>query len=303
MKFAAIDIGSNAIRLLIEEVHIDEGKYHIEKVSLTRVPVRLGEDVFGQGKISKEKIRQLIKTMKAFWYLMEVHHVVYFRVCATSAMREAKNRKEVLNRVKREANLDIEVLSGDEEAGLIFSNYLTQNLQTDKNYLFIDVGGGSTELTLIQNGQKTLGKSFDLGTVRMLASAVKESEWKKVKKWLSEAVKPESTLIGIGTGGNVNAMFKLQGKKMQETLNRKEIQEQFEYLSSFTFDQRIVRLRMKPDRADVIIPAARIYMNIMDYAGINDMIVPKIGLSDGIILDMFNSWKASPSIWKKDFIL
>jgi exopolyphosphatase / guanosine-5'-triphosphate,3'-diphosphate pyrophosphatase len=303
VKFAAIDIGSNAIRLLIEEVHNDEGKYHIEKVSLTRVPVRLGEDVFTKGKVSKERIRQLVKTMKAFWYLMEVHNVVYFRACATSAMREAKNKKEVLSRVKKEANIDIEILSGDEEAELIFSNYFAQNLRKEQSYLYIDVGGGSTELTLIRGGERIIGKSFDLGTVRILTGAVKPSEWKKVHVWLDKAIPKGENLVGIGTGGNVNTMFKLQGKKMQETISRKEIEEQHNYLSSFSLEQRIVKLRMKPDRADVILPAARIYLTIMEHAGISDMIVPKIGLSDGIILDMFNSWKESPVRWKRDFIL
>jgi exopolyphosphatase / guanosine-5'-triphosphate,3'-diphosphate pyrophosphatase len=302
LKFAAIDIGSNAIRLLIEEAHLDEGKYHIEKVSLTRVPVRLGEDVFTNGKISKEKIRQLVKTMRAFWYLMEVHQVVYFRVCATSAMREAKNRKAVLGRVKKEANLSIEILSGDEEAELIFSNYLTQNLRTDKDYLYIDVGGGSTELTLIQAGKRIKGKSFDLGTVRILSNAVKPGEWEKLKTWVQSSLQNGQQLLGIGTGGNINTMFKVQGKKPSEYLSLQEIKEQYVFLKSHTFDQRVVRLRMKPDRADVILPAAEIYLRIMEYAGIEELMVPKIGLSDGIILDMFNSWKTSKSTWQRDFI-
>jgi exopolyphosphatase / guanosine-5'-triphosphate,3'-diphosphate pyrophosphatase len=301
VKFAAIDIGSNAIRLLIEEVHQDNGEFHIEKVSLTRVPVRLGEDVFVRGKISKERIRQLVKTMKAFWYLMEVHHVEYFRTCATSAMREARNRKEVIARVSREAGIDIEVITGDEEARLIFSNYLTQNLRPGVSYLYIDVGGGSTELTLIRDGIRAAGKSFDIGTVRMLAGAVKPSAWDGVNKWLLRQIDPASPPVGIGTGGNINTMFKLQGKKMQETITRPEIAELHRYLQSFTLEQRIVRLRMKPDRADVIMPASEIYLRIMESAGIREMLVPKIGLSDGIILDMFNSWKISPAQWKKDF--
>jgi len=302
LKFAAIDIGSNAIRLLIEEVHLDQGDYHIEKVSLTRVPVRLGEDVFSRGKISKERIRQLVKTMRAFWYLMEVHNVVYFRSCATSAMREASNRREVINTVKKVANIEIEILSGHEEAELIFSNYFTQNLRPEKSYLYIDVGGGSTEVTLIRQGQRARSRSFNIGTVRILSGAVKEGEWKKVKKWVSDLVEPDELLTGIGTGGNVNAMFKLQGKKMNETISRTEIEELYAYLSSFTLEQRIARLRMKPDRADVILPAARIYLSILESAGVEEMIVPKIGLSDGIILEMFNAWKTSPSVWKREFV-
>ncbi|MBX7053275.1 MAG: exopolyphosphatase, partial [Flavobacteriales bacterium] len=171
MKFAAIDIGSNAIRLLIEEVYQDGDEFHIEKVSLTRVPVRLGEDVFATGKISEEKTKQLVKTMRAFWYLMDVHHIEYFRACATSAMREAKNSAQVIEEVYREANIPIEILSGDTEAELIFSNYFAQNLNKNANYLYIDVGGGSTELTLIRKGKKVKGQSFDVGTVRMLSGA------------------------------------------------------------------------------------------------------------------------------------
>ncbi len=293
MKFAAIDIGSNAIRLLIEEVHMDGKAYHIEKVSLTRVPVRLGEDVFKTGKISEEKIRQLSKTMRAFWYLMDVHQIEMFRACATSAMREASNRKEVIERIAAESNIRIELLSGDAEAELIFSNYFAQNLNHDANYLYIDVGGGSTELTLIKKGKRIKGESFDLGTVRMLSGAVKKSTWDKAKKWIESEKIRNGNLIAIGTGGNINTVFKIQGKKPNETISKNEISEQYKMLSALSFDQRIVKLRLRPDRADVIIPACEIYLRLMDYAGISSMLVPKIGLADGIILDIFENWKAS----------
>lgn len=291
MKFAAIDIGSNAIRLLIEEVHMDGKSFHIEKVSLTRVPVRLGEDVFKSGKISEEKIRQLSKTMRAFWYLMDVHQIEMFRACATSAMREATNRKEVIERVAGESNIRIELLSGDAEAQLIFSNYFAQNLNHDANYLYIDVGGGSTELTLIKKGKRIKGESFDLGTVRMLSGAVKKSTWEKAKKWIESEKIRNGNLTAIGTGGNINTLFKIQGKKPNETISISEILEQYNMLKSLSFDQRIVRMRLRPDRADVIIPACEIYLKLMGFAGINNMLVPKIGLADGIILDIFQIWK------------
>jgi exopolyphosphatase/guanosine-5'-triphosphate,3'-diphosphate pyrophosphatase len=293
LKFAAIDIGSNAIRLLIEEVHMDEGKYHIEKVSLTRVPVRLGEDVFKNGKISNEKIRQLVKTMRAFWYLMDVHQIEIFRACATSAMREAKNRKDVIDRVEKEANIRIEILSGDQEAGLIFKNYFAQNLNQAANYLYIDVGGGSTELTLIKKGKRIKGQSFNIGTVRMLSDAVEKSSWEKARKWIQSALEKEDKITAIGTGGNINTIFKIQGKKPAELLAFKDLQEQYEMLTSFTVEQRITRLRLRPDRADVIVPACEIYLRLMQYARIKDMLVPKIGLADGIILEIFSTWKAS----------
>ena len=293
MKFAAIDIGSNAIRLLIEEVHIHNNQYHIEKVSLTRVPVRLGEDVFTTGQISKEKTNQLVKTMRAFWYLMDVHNIEYFRACATSAMREATNRKEVLTKVAKEANIKIDVLSGDEEANLIFNNFITQNLSKSANFLYIDVGGGSTELTLISKGKKVKGKSFELGTVRMLTNAVKASEWAKARKWIESSHLHNAKLTAIGTGGNINTVFKIQGKKPSEMLARKEILEQYNFLKTMSYDERITSLKLKPDRADVILPACEIYLNLMEYANIRDMLVPKIGLSDGIILDIFDKWKNS----------
>lgn len=296
MKLAAIDIGSNAIRLLIEEVHLHSNSsasdpiYHIEKVSLTRIPVRLGEDVFTKGKISKEKTRQLVRTMKAFWYLMDVHRVVYFRACATSAMREAKNRKAVIARVKKEARIDLEVLSGDEEANLIFKNYFAQNLNHSGDYLYIDVGGGSTELTLIQNGKRIKSRSFDLGTVRMLANATQKGEWEKARKWIQSSLL-EVPLTAIGTGGNINTIFKIQGKKPSEVISLDEIRQQYKALTALSVEQRILELRMKPDRADVIVPACEIYIRLMEFAGIEKMMVPKIGLSDGIILDLFNWWK------------
>lgn len=272
---------------------MDGKAYHIEKVSLTRVPVRLGEDVFRDGKISEEKIRQLSKTMRAFWYLMDVHQIEMFRACATSAMREASNRKEVIERIAAESNIQIELLTGDAEAQLIFSNYFAQNLNHDANYLYIDVGGGSTELTLIKKGKKIKGESFDLGTVRMLSGAVKKSTWDKAKKWIESEKIRNGNLTAIGTGGNINTVFKIQGKKPNETISKNEINEQYKMLSALSFDQRIVKLRLRPDRADVIIPACEIYLRLMEYAGISNMLVPKIGLADGIILDIFENWKSS----------
>ena len=286
MKLAAIDIGSNAIRLLIEEVRQFNGQIRIDKVSLTRVPVRLGEDVFTTGRISDEKLKQLVKTMRAFWYIMDIHQVEVFRACATSAMREAKNRKAVIETVEREANFKIEILSGDEEADLIFSNYFSQNLNTKNDYLFIDVGGGSTELTLIKKGKRVKGQSFDIGTVRSLAVGIDKSVWKSIDKWLTNQSSISNDLIAIGTGGNVNTLFKLQGKKPMEMLSHAEIKSLHKQLNSVSVDERIFNFKLRPDRADVIIPACEIYLRIMELAGIGNMLVPKIGLSDGMILHM-----------------
>ena len=291
MKLAAIDIGSNAIRLLIEEVRQFNGEIRIDKVSLTRVPVRLGEDVFTTGKISDERIRQLVKTMRAFWYIMDVHQVEMFRACATSAMREAKNRKAVIDTVEREANFKIEILSGEEEANLIFSNYFSQNLNIKQDYLFIDVGGGSTELTLIKKGKRVEGQSFDVGTVRSLAGSNDKAAWKSIEKWLSMHGTKLDSLIAIGTGGNVNTLFKLQGKKPMEMLSNSEIKILYKQLNSVSLDERIFTFKLRPDRADVIIPACEIYLRIMEIGRIKQMIVPKIGLSDGMILHMAGQLK------------
>jgi exopolyphosphatase/guanosine-5'-triphosphate,3'-diphosphate pyrophosphatase len=291
VKLAAIDIGSNAIRLLIEEVRKFNGNIRIEKVSLTRVPVRLGEDVFTTGKISDERIRQLVKTMRAFWYIMDVHQVEMFRACATSAMREAKNRKVVLETIEREANFKVEVLSGEDEAELIFSNYFSQNLSAKGNYLYIDVGGGSTEITLIRKGKKIKGKSFPIGTVRMLTNRVEKTDWKEMEQWLASILKEGGKILAIGTGGNVNTLFKLQGKKPNELLSFQEIKNLQKQLEAVGIDERIFNYRLRPDRADVIVPACEIYMRIMTLAKIKEMIVPKVGLSDGIILQMADQLK------------
>jgi exopolyphosphatase/guanosine-5'-triphosphate,3'-diphosphate pyrophosphatase len=291
VKLAAIDIGSNAIRLLIEEVRQFNGEIRIDKVSLTRVPVRLGEDVFTSGIVSEEKIRQLVKTMRAFWYIMDVHQVEMFRVCATSAMREAKNRKKVIETVEREANFNIEILSGDEEANLIFRNYFSQNLNAKENYLFVDVGGGSTELTLIKNGARVKSQSFNIGTVRLLAGPIDKKIWKSIDAWLARHAVKTGNLVAIGTGGNVNTLFKLQGKKPQETITALEIRNLYKMLSAVDLDERIFTYKLRPDRADVILPACEIYLKIMASAGIKKMIVPKIGLSDGMILNMAEQLK------------
>lgn len=291
MKIAAIDIGSNAIRLLIEEVHRHENQWRIDKVSLTRVPVRLGDDVFRTGRISDEKLRQLVKTMRAFWYLMDVHQIEMFRVCATSAMREAKNRKKVIETVEREANFRIEILSGELEAQLIFKNYFHQNLNSKGNYVYLDVGGGSTEITLINKGKRIKGQSFDLGTVRSLAGGIDPNVWLDVQQWLKSLKTMPNKRIAIGTGGNINTLFKLQGKKPNDLLTLDELKNLYKLLEPLTVDERIFNFKLRPDRADVIIPACEIYIKILQLAGIKEMLVPKIGLSDGMILDMVDQIK------------
>ena len=222
---------------------------------------------------------------------MDVHDVKIVRACATSAMREAKNRKAVIKKIKESTQIDIEILSGEEEANLIFSNYFTQNLDVNANYLYIDVGGGSTELTLIKGGKRIKGESFEVGTVRMLSNAVDNKVWERARRWIQSSIKENEKITAIGTGGNINTLFKIAGKKPSQTISLDDISKLNSSISALTFDQRITQMRMKPDRADVIIPACNIYLRLMGYAKIQNMLVPKIGLSDGIILDLFNKWR------------
>lgn len=289
MIIAAIDIGSNAIRLLINDIQQINGEFSIEKISLTRVPIRLGEDVFLKGRISREKMLQLSNAMKAFWYLMDVHKVEYFRACATSAMREAKNRKEIISSIADKSNIKIDILSGDEEAELIFRNYDYGKINEKGNYAFIDVGGGSTEISFITPKGEGNRRSFNLGTVRMLHLGEDEQEWRRAEKWLLTEKPKSKKFIGIGTGGNINTIFKLLGKKPNEKVSLSEIRLLHSDLAGLNYKERMSKFKLKPDRADVIVPACKIYYRLMKTAGIREMTVPKIGLPDGIIKHIFES--------------
>ena len=288
MKIAAIDIGSNAVRLLIKEIVNDKKRIDSIKISYTRVPIRLGEDVFTKGKISEEKRYQLTKTIKAFKHLMDVQDIKLFRACATSAMREASNNKEVIKHIAKETKITIDVITGEEEAELIFSNFVTQKLDKDSVYLYIDVGGGSTELSVIKKGKKGKAASFKLGTVRILEDKDEKQDWAELKAFSSSLKEKYKTIIGIGTGGNINRIFKESRRKTYENITFKEIEQIKEYIQSFSMADRLRLLKLKPDRADVIIPAGKIYLFVMKYAGIKELVVPRIGLSDGIIFDLFH---------------
>ncbi|MGB0424484.1 MAG: Ppx/GppA phosphatase family protein [Flavobacteriales bacterium] len=287
MKFAAIDIGSNAVRLLVSQVIEIKGETYFQKVSFTRVPIRLGEDVFEKGRISVKKAKSLVRTMKAFWYLMDVQDVIDFRACATSAMREASNGAEVIAKIKEEANVGIDLISGSEEANLIFGNFRHQKIDKKKNYLYIDVGGGSTELSIIKGGKRVKAKSFKIGTVRALKGKVKPAVWADIEDWVKEELKSENKLTGIGTGGNINRLYKMSSCKMNAPLTLQEMKELHKRIEGYSWEERISELRLKPDRADVITHASQIYMNTMELAGVKKMIVPRVGLSDGIIIDLY----------------
>lgn len=286
-KYAAIDIGSNAVRLLVANVIEKEKHPVIKKASLVRVPVRLGGDVFDTGTISPAKADYLIKTIKAFKLITEVHQANYLRVCATSAMREASNGAEVIERVKMETGVHIELIRGHVEADLIVSTFATQDLLKEGEFLYIDVGGGSTEITHLVNGARQNSRSFKLGTLRLLQGKVKEETWDELREWLKPLLGDGRKVFGIGTGGNINRIFKENGLGYGETMSTEQITKVKDRVASYSLEDRIKLLRLRPDRADVIIPAADIFLNVMEHAGIEEIFVPKVGLADGIVYNLY----------------
>lgn len=289
-KFAAIDIGSNAIRLLTHNVIEENGKpTQFRKSTLIRVPVRLGEDSFTVGEISEHNVARLVKTMKAFKLLMEVSGVENYRACATSAMREANNGNEVIATIATESGIKVEVIDGKQEAAIIAATDLKEIIRPDQSYLYIDVGGGSTEFTLFANGKIKLSKSFKLGTVRLLNNMVGVGTWDKLQEWISTHVRNSSKLSIIGSGGNINKLHKMSGRKVGQPLSYIWLNAQYHFLESLSYDERISELGLNPDRADVIIPATRIFLSAAKWSGAKKIHVPKIGLSDGIIKELYYS--------------
>lgn len=287
LTYAAIDIGSNAVRLLVGEVIEREDHPVIKKQTLVRVPIRLGEDVFDGGAISTAKQDYLIKSLKAFRLLAEVYGVSYMRCCATSAMREAVNSEQVLRRVEMESGVHIEVIAGKLEADLITNTFWTQDLLKDRPYLYIDVGGGSTELTWLEDGRRVKSASFKIGTVRTLKDKVPLSAWLEMQGFLEDLRAQHGQLMAVGTGGNINRIFKENGNLFGEPLTKSDIQKQRDRIAAYSFDDRVRLLRLRPDRADVIIPAADIFLRVMDFADVDEVFVPKVGLADGIIYDLY----------------
>ncbi|MCD9574902.1 Ppx/GppA phosphatase family protein [Flavobacterium soyae] len=287
-KFAAIDIGSNAMRLLISNVVEQEGKEpQFNKSSLVRVPIRLGQDAFTVGEISPENIDRMVDAMKAFNLLMKVHKVERYMAFATSAMREAYNAKEVVALIKKKADIKIEIIDGKKEAAIIASTDLHHLLKTDETYLFVDVGGGSTEFTLFSDGKMISSRSFKAGTVRLLNNMVHDVVWDEIEKWIKTNTADYDEVTLIGSGGNINKLFKMSGKQQEKPLSYIYINSQYAFLNSLTYEQRIAELGLNSDRADVIIHATRIYLNAMKWSGARQIYVPKIGLSDGIVKAMY----------------
>ncbi|MCP4803407.1 MAG: exopolyphosphatase [Flavobacteriaceae bacterium] len=287
-KYAAIDIGSNAIRLLITTIVEESGKpAQFKKTSLVRVPIRLGEDVFTNGFVSSFNIIRLRDTMKAFKLLMKTHGVKVYKACATSAMREATNTEEILKEIFASSNIDIEVIDGQLEAILIASTNLKEYIQPNKTYLFVDVGGGSTEFSIIHDELTVASKSFKIGTIRLLRGFVVRDTWLELEEWIKEYTLNYEKVQVIGSGGNINKIFKISRKALGKPLTYFHLSSYYHTLKSYTYDERISKLGLNHDRADVIVPALQIYLSSMKWSKAKHIYVPKIGLSDGIIKSMF----------------
>lgn len=287
-KYAAIDIGSNAVRLLISNIIEQKGKStRFKKNSLVRVPIRLGADVFVKGKISKENEQRMLDTMTAFKLIMKSHKVVSYKACATSAMREASNGREISKLISEKAKIDIDIIDGEEEAAIIAATDLDSYIDPSKTYLYVDVGGGSTEFSVIYNGEKIVSKSFKIGTVRLLNDIVTNETWNELELWIKEKTKSYDKIDLIGSGGNINKIFKISGKALGKPLTYFYLTSYYNKLQTYSYEERITELDLNQDRADVIIPATRIYLSAMKWSGAKDIYVPKIGLSDGIIKSMY----------------
>ncbi|PHS05546.1 MAG: exopolyphosphatase [Kordia sp.] len=290
-KYAAIDIGSNAVRLLITNVIEEVGKEpKFKKSSLVRVPIRLGQDSFTTGIISKDNITKMKDTMNAFRLLMKSNDVINYMACATSALREATNGQELVEAIKEASDIDIEIIDGKKEAAIIASTDLKTFIDQNSNYLYVDVGGGSTELTIFSNGRIINSKSFKVGTVRLINKSVDELiNWDDIKEWIKRNTKDLDKVIMIGSGGNINKIHRLSGKTVDKPLSYIYLNSQYHFFNAMSYTDRVTEIGLNPDRADVIIPALKIYLNAMKWAGAKKIYIPKIGLSDGMVKTLYYS--------------
>ncbi len=286
-RYAAIDIGSNAVRLLLSEVFETDNGPYFRKISLIRMPIRLGKDAFILGKISKARALRLTQTISGFKHLIDAYQPLDIRACATSAMREAENSMKIKERIYKQSGVNIEIIDGKEEARAIFANNPWHHLAKGSAWLFVDVGGGSTEITIFSNG-KTKSRSFGIGTIRLLENLVKKQHWTEMKSWIRKHTSDFAKIEAIGSGGNINKIIKMAKCTDGKSISRSKMKEVRDYLKFFTCDERITKLGLKPDRADVIMPALKIYVSVMKWGGINTLSVPQIGLADGLVRLMYN---------------
>lgn len=283
MKFAAIDIGSNAVRLLLARVIEESDEPLFKKEVLVRMPLRLGDDAFRTGVISEDKAQRLVATMVGFRHLISAYPALDFAAYGTSALREAKNARDVVARVRKAAGISIEVIEGAREAEVIYANHIEHRLDPKKNYLYVDVGGGSTEVTLIARGRRVGGSSFPVGTVRMLQGRPNQRAMDALKTWVKRHRAEHGPLVAIGSGGNINTIFKLARVKQGRPLTYVEVREIHRHVKSCSLEERIVTLGLRPDRADVVVYAGGVYLSVMKWGKIAKIFVPEVGLSDGIV--------------------
>ena len=291
INFAAIDIGSNAVRLLIKSIVPGDPSDTFTKVLMVRVPLRLGQEAFVTGKISADKEKQLIRLMKAFKHLIKIYGITDYRACATAAMREAKNSNALVKEIRKETDLKIEIINGQEEASIIYESHFADHLNKDLNYIYMDVGGGSTELSLMVNGEYLESRSYDIGTVRLLNDMVKPIEFERLNYDLAELKEQYKINDIIGSGGNILKLNTLAKVRKNNKLSVQKLEELNDTLKQFTMDELISNYKMKPDRADVITFAADIYLTVAKGVGASHIIVPTIGLADGIIHMLYMKWK------------
>lgn len=297
MKLAAIDIGSNAARLLINEViESPHHKPEFVKLSLVRVPLRLGFDVFDSGTISTERADKFVSTIKAYKHLLDAYEVEHLITAATSAMRDATNAKGILQRVKEETGIDIKVITGEEEANYIYENHFADNLNSQESYLYIDVGGGSTELTFFSDGKLITQQSFNIGTIRLLKNQVAHEHWTQMRDFIRQKLRGHHHITAIGSGGNINKVFSLSKRKEGKPLPLELLRNYYKEFSALSVDQRIRMYQLKEDRADVIVPALLIYINVMHWSDADEIFVPKIGLVDGLIHLLYDRVKAKQKV-------
>lgn len=289
-RFAAIDIGSNSVRLLIENV-LQNGEGPIfKKSALIRVPVRLGGNAFSLHRIPEITVKQLIDTMIGFKHIMRANGVLHYKGCATSAMREAANGAQIIKRIKKEAGVNIDIISGNIEAHIIFNSQKAVREKMAKNCVFVDVGGGSTEITVFKNGKVASAKSFRIGTIRLLQKTVSKAEWKKMKDWLHDKTLRMRDVSMIGSGGNINRISKLAQLNADKPLSLKKLNEIVDELKEYSYDDRIKKFDLNPDRADVIVPAGEIFVTVMQWMKAEKIFIPKVGLGDGIVREVYKEY-------------
>lgn len=292
LNIAAIDVGSNAARLLIKHIDIDlDGNPTIRKSLFLRIPLRLGMDVFNEGKLSDKRADQFLHTVKAYRQLMKVYGVKIYRACATSAMRDAKNGKEVLKRIEKDTGIKMEIISGDEESQMVYDNHYSL-MSGEGNFLYVDVGGGSTEVTFMSNGKRLFSHSFNVGTIRLLKNKVKSETLMELKNTVEKVTKGYDNIVIIGSGGNINKLYRLANKrdKTKDYLPVDTLRRLYERLNKLSVEERMDVFSLKPDRADVIVPAAEIFLHMASSAHVDKIMVPNIGLADGIINDLLASY-------------